>query len=187
MKFRNGLLRVLVVAAWLGLVMAGFASWEKYDSTAGEAAEPAVLPAPSAGWELILFLHPHCPCSRTTLDELAEVIETAPPGLSVRVVFVSLAGDEAGLERTELWTTASRLRGVRVECDADGVEARRTGATTSGHVVLYDPAGRLAFRGGLTRGRGRAGESAGRGAILTALEGQEPQTRVAPVFGCPLF
>jgi hypothetical protein len=183
----RSLFTVLVVAAWLGLVAAGFAVWETYDSTPG-AASAAPAPAPPRGeWELVVFLHPHCPCSAATLDELAQLTADAPAGLGVRVAFVRPAGVAEGWERTATWETAAGLKGVRVECDRDGAEARRAGATTSGYAVLYDPAGRVAFRGGLTRARGRVGESTGRRAILSALAGQEPEARVAPVFGCSLF
>jgi hypothetical protein len=86
-----------------------------------------------------------------------------------------------------LWAAANTLGGARVERDCDGIVARRTGATTSGYAVLYDAAGRAAFRGGLTRGRGRVGESAGRRAVLSVLAGEEPESRAVPVFGCSLF
>jgi hypothetical protein len=42
------------------------------------------------------------------------------------------------------------------------------------------------FRGGLTRGRGKAGESPGRRAVLDWIHtGAGPGE--APVYGCPLF
>jgi hypothetical protein len=189
MNLKSRCLALLPVAAWLTLVAAGFALWERYDSTPGaRAAEPSAAPFDrGAGWELVVFLHPHCPCSEAALGELAEIVAAAPQRLTIRVLFVRPAGVAEAWERTDLWAKASGVRGVSVECDRGGTIAARTGATTSGYAVMYDPAGRVAFRGGLTRGRGRAGESAGRRAVLGVLSGEEPESRAVPAFGCSLF
>lgn len=131
-------------------------------------------------------VYPHCPCSRAAFGELAELTRTTPVPFGVEVVFVSPPGAEDGWERSESWASAAAVPGCRVRHDAGGVEAQRAGAATSGHVTLIDPAGRVVYRGGITRGRGRAGESAGRRAVLDALAGGAVNAD-GPVFGCPLF
>jgi hypothetical protein len=180
---RNALLS-LVVAAWLASIATGFAWWEAYEATPGQAGR-AIESAPSAraGWELVLFAHPECPCTRASLTELAKLIHASGPSLKIRVAFVQ----PDGAERTDLWNAAIELPGVQVVCDPDGVEAKRVGAATSGHVVVFDSAGRVAFSGGIPSKRGRTGESVGRSAILALLSGAEPLVQVAPTFGCPLF
>src|SRR6267142_2092292 len=70
--------------------------------------------------------------------------------------------------------------------DARGGEARRFGVETSGAVILYDSAGKLAFHGGITPARGHEGDSFGRQRIAALLEGAPADRADAPVFGCTL-
>ena len=170
--------------AWLTAVAAGLWAWERYDTTAGSDQLAVVTATASARWQLIVFVHPHCPCARATVAELAEVRREVPD-LTIRVVFVRPRGTTDGWERGRLWDAASRLPDVEVLID-DGTEARRLGAETSGIAVLAEPDGRIAFRGGLTRARGREGESGGRRAVRDWVHGDTGPT-TAPVFGCPLF
>jgi hypothetical protein len=186
---RHELSLVVAAALWLGAVVAGFAAWEAYDATPGESGTPLAreqVAEPTGRWSLVMFVHPRCDCTRASLTELGEVVARTPARLDARVVFVRPAGAPDQWERGELWDEAGQLPGVRVECDAGGVAARRVGATASGHVVLRAPDGRLAFSGGITKARGRVGDSAGRRAVLTQLRG-EPAADRAPTFGCPLF
>jgi hypothetical protein len=57
---------------------------------------------------------------------------------------------------------------------------------TSGAVVLYDAAGKLAFRGGITAARGHEGDSFGRQRIMALLNGAHADRADAPIFGCAL-
>lgn len=177
----------LVVGLWAAGVTGGFAAWMRYDATPGAAAA-GESPAPAAGdraWVLTLFAHPHCPCLRASLAELAG-LQPADGGLGIEVVFVRPPGAEPGWERTELWVQAAGLPGVTVRSDPDGAEAARVGARTSGYAVLTDRSGRVVFRGGLTRARGQVGGSDGGRAVRAALAGEQGVGE-APVFGCPLF
>ena len=177
------------VVLWLGAIGAGFAAWETYDTTAGDPPRPLRTqpPRPSGRWRLVMFAHPRCECTRASLSELREILGRNTADLDVRVVFVRPKGVPPGWEQDDLWASASEIPGVRVECDAEGNEARCEGANVSGHVVLYDPAGAVAFEGGITRSRGRVGDSAGRQAILALLRGESANSRETPTFGCPLL
>jgi hypothetical protein len=78
------------------------------------------------------------------------------------------------------------MPGVRVFVDRDGAEAKRFGVATSGQVLFYDAQRRLRFTGGITAGRGHAGDNAGADAIVSLVDHGttvEPET---PVFGCAL-
>jgi hypothetical protein len=174
----------LLGVIWLGTVAAGFGAWERFERTPGESGMDGVA-KPTSGWQLHVFVHPRCPCSRATLEALRE-IRSAAPELGARVVFVRPAGVEENWELGDSWEAARRMSGVEVVADPDGAEARRFGAKTSGQAVLIDPSGRAAFRGGLTRGRGTPGESLGQVAVLQWIrEGRGSDA--APVYGCPLF
>ena len=176
----------LWLGVWLVGVAAGFAAWERYDAAAGAVAatEPEARPAAGA-WSLTMYVHPHCPCARTTVAELNVILQQSPVLVAAEIVFILPPDVPAGWECGELWDAVTALPNVGRRTDSGGEEARRAGATTSGHVILTDPAGRAAFAGGITRARGRSGDSPGRRAILALLRGETETTR-APTFGCPL-
>ena len=157
--------------AWGAAVVAGFTWLNDYANAAGRArTAPAAWPAESAlaraadSPTLLLFAHPRCPapappsassrrCSPTRRTVAKYVWRSSRPRAGAIVVAISL------------WEHARAIPGVRVTADRDGLEAQRFGALTSGHALLYDSAGRLAFSGGITSGRGHSGDNAGRSAI----------------------
>jgi hypothetical protein len=68
----------LWVLLWLGTLGVGEWLLSAYKTTPGERGDPpAAWPSgspiaePSGRWVLILFAHPHCPCTRATVGELA--------------------------------------------------------------------------------------------------------------------
>lgn len=172
-------------AIWLTGILAACGVWARYDATPGKAGEPnsAFVNEGTTGWRLTVFLHPKCPCSRETIRQAA-ALATECPELTVNAVFVRPSGTAPGWELGENWTEAERL-GLAVVCDPNGCAARSAGAETSGAAVLADPTGRVVFRGGLTGGRGRSGESVGRHAVLEWIRGKKA-AESSPVFGCPL-
>jgi hypothetical protein len=113
------------------------------------------------------------------------VVEQAGP-LAVYVLFVRPAGAPDDWEDTATWATARALPGVTVLRDDDGREAARFGASTSGQTVVYDAAGRLLYRGGLTGARGQEGDNAARRRLLTLLGSGRADRRESDVFGCAL-
>ncbi len=72
-------------------------------------------------------------------------------------------------------------------CDQNAALARRFGAETSGHVILYGPDGKLKFSGGITRSRGDIGDNTGRRALHDLLAERSSAFASNPIFGCPLF
>lgn len=176
----------MVGLAWLLAAVGGFWAWERYDATPGADGTPTTTPdARSGHWRLTVFAHPRCPCTRAALEEVAGLAAAAPE-LRVQVLFILPPGLRAGWEHGSSWNRAAQIPNAEVLCDAEGAEARRTGAATSGLAVLTDPTGKVVFRGGLTAARGRAGENVGRRSILDWVGGRTG-TAAAPVFGCPLF
>jgi hypothetical protein len=86
---------------------------------------------------------------------------------------------------------------VTAVADPDGEEAQRFGAATSGHVLLFDPAGELRFSGGITASRGHVGDNdgcdrlirlltAGVGAERPSGVGIPAVSRQPLVYGCPI-
>lgn len=194
-KQRTGALIAIAVALWLAALALGQRWLMSYEAAPGKAG------APLADWPqgtplrrsteqatLLVFVHPHCPCTRASLDVLEWALARSAGQVDAWAIFVCPPGAEAGWEQTSSWRRAAAIPGLSCGIDDDGREARRFGAETSGFVVVYDAHGRLVFRGGITAGRGQAGEGAARHALLDCLRGEgPPPTRDWPVFGCPLL
>ena len=105
---------------------------------------------------LVLFAHPHCPCTRASLHELDGLLAETQNRVSVTVVFTIPDGVTADWEQGDLWNSATSIPGLRVIRDQGGGEAHRFDVEGSGHVLLYAPSGKLLFSGGITASRGPA-------------------------------
>ena len=189
---------LIVVAslAWIAVLGIGRRLVVEYESTptaVGESARSwpsgSRLPRREGRPTLLMFAHPHCPCTRASLGELRRIAEECPGAAAVTVLFVRPTGAAEGWERSDLFELAGSIPGVTTRVDPLGVEAKRFGAESSGQVVLFDGGGRLLFSGGITQGRGHPGENDGRDAVVARLKGDESRAAraEAPVFGCPLF
>jgi hypothetical protein len=187
-------LRVAGVFAWIagcGLCLA--AVWN-YKSTPGRVdracstwpADSAIPPSRSIP-TLVLFLHPRCPCSRASVEELAAILTAAPGAAAVHVALYRPGNAPPEWAKTDVWSWVSKFPGVSVRFDPDAIEARRFGAATSGHALLFDRRGRLEFSGGITGVRGHEGINPGRQAVIDILHSKGPALAAAPVFGCPIF
>jgi hypothetical protein len=183
-----------VAIVWLLAVLAGVAGLTEFSNTAGGAGEPPAswpaesqIPRSSDDPTLLVFVHPHCPCSRASIGELEVLLAACRETPATFVVFTQPEGTTDDWVETDLWRKTSAIRGVSVVRDATGAEARRFRSETSGQAVLYDPSGRLLFSGGITLSRGHAGDNPGRQALTRLLRGQALTHSATPVFGCPLF
>lgn len=191
---KNRLILTAAGALWLLIIGAGIGLVWKYESTPGVAVTtPGRWPAasriePAADRAtLVMLAHPHCPCTRASINELSRLMTQARGRVTAYVLFVKPPSFSDGWVQSELWASAAAIPGVTPVMDDDGVEAGRFHAATSGQTVLYDAAGNLLFSGGITSARGHAGDNAGRAAIVSLLTSDEAEERGTPVFGCPLF
>jgi len=181
-------------AVWIVAVVAGLSvlwAWENTPGAAGDA--PAQWPGESGlsraadAPTLVLFAHPQCSCTRASLAEFAEILARATTPPRTYIVFLKPVGLGVDWEKTDLWRAATKLPGVTVLRDDDGLEATRFGVITSGQTVLYDPSGALLFSGGITGARGHAGDNAGRASLVSLLNQGKTDLSSTSVFGCPLF
>jgi hypothetical protein len=134
---------------------------------------------------LVLFGHPQCPCTRATVAELARLMDRYRDRLEAWVLFATPLGAGDDFSRSDLWSSAERIPGVRVLRDEGGAEAARFGAETSGTVALYRD-GKLLFHGGITPARGHEGDSFGKERLVSLLTTGKADRNDAPVFGCSL-
>ncbi|HEV8201183.1 MAG TPA: RedB protein [Candidatus Polarisedimenticolia bacterium] len=189
---RSGLIAALV-AAWFAASAAGLLGLMRSAATPGDAGSPpaawpadSALPRPTRRPLLVMMAHPRCSCTAASLEELSRMMAGAAGKVDAIVAFdvPSAAGGE--WTTGTLWNDAAAIPGVRVVADRDGIEARRFRTATSGHVLLYDAAGRLLYSGGMTVARAHAGDNAGLEALASILRGRTPDRREAPVYGCAL-
>lgn len=179
---------------WIAAVAFGLGVLLRYESTpgrigvvAGKWPAASSLPHPGPNPTLVMLAHPHCPCTRASIGELAQIMADTQGKLNAHVLFTKPPGAGADWDDTELRRSAAAIPGATVVTDADGSEARRFGAETSGHTFLFDPSGALLFSGGITASRGHAGRNAGESAIIAAVNGKRSDRMRTPVFGCSLI
>ncbi|MEM7204827.1 MAG: RedB protein [Planctomycetota bacterium] len=190
---RVGLAR-RVLLPWLVFVVVSMGSLATYAQIPGApAAPPLILPdlgtlkGDEEQFTMLLFIHPQCSCSHATIDQLSRVMARSTGSARVTAVFLKPKGTPEGWERTDLWRSAAAIPGVEVIADPGGRTAARFGVETSGQVLLYRPDGRLAFRGGLTSGRGHTGDSVGSASLQALFAGGTQWTSGTATFGCGLF
>jgi hypothetical protein len=191
---KNRLILKATSALWLLMVVTGIGFLWNYESTPGlAAAAPDHWPAASRIKRapdlatLVMLAHPHCPCTRASIGELARLMTQAQGRVKAYVLFVKPPNFSDEWTQTDLLASAAAIPGVNVVRDDEGVEAGRFHAATSGQTMLYDLKGNLLFSGGITSARGHAGDNAGRTAIVSLLNTHDAGQKEAPVFGCPLF
>ena len=188
------LLFVATLLLWIGAIGGGLGALTWYDNSAA-VPQPLVAEWPDGstiqrsehGLTLVMFAHPHCPCTRASLGELEKIVAHCQPTVTPWVVFFKPDGAEDDWEQTDLWRSASAIPGAHVICDPGGEEARRFHVTTSGQSLLFGARGELLFSGGITFARGHAGDNAGRTAIESYTAGNSPGYRQTPVFGCSII
>ena len=193
----------VAMLGWLLFVGVGF---YRFNSYAFDGAEPAQgvrcsLADSRVDWipgayRVLVFLHPQCPCTRATLEELqslAAIVDDrlhivvfgyCPPNATDEwfqaVNWELVAQWERAVQATQRPLNLERYRDVGAEM------ALRFGAEFSGHVLLFDPADRPLFSGGITSSRGHAGGSRGSTLMVDRIRNHRLPWATNPVLGCPL-
>jgi hypothetical protein len=190
-------LRLILVGAtvlWLVAVSVGLSVLWGYENTPGASAQPprrwpsdSSIPRAQGSATLVMMAHPHCPCTRASIGELAALMAHTEGRLKAYVLFLKPEALADGWERTDLFESARSIPGVTAIVDADGREAQRFHSATSGQTMLYDVEGRLLFTGGITGARGHFGDNPGRSAIESLVLTGVAAHSESSVFGCPLF
>jgi hypothetical protein len=191
---RKSKITLLCISVWMLTIGSGLRMMLAYDNSPGViATAPTTWPAASHVSRqpglptLVMMVHPHCPCSRASIGELAQLMAELPIPVNAHVLFIKPPDFPEQWEQTDLWTSAAMIPGVQTSLDDEGAEARLFGSQTSGQVMLYDKSGQLIFKGGITSSRGHSGDNDGRRAIVSLLTEHREGRTETPVFGCPLF
>jgi hypothetical protein len=191
---RNKILVTTVLAlTWVAALGYGMQAIWKYETTPGPSVSVgsdwppgSIVSRQPDKPTLLMVAHPHCPCTRASIAELAQIMAHAPEGVTASVLFVKPSSAGSDWDDTDLRRSAAAIPGVSVTTDDNGVEAARFGAKTSGHTLVFDRNSTLVFSGGITATRGHVGANAGENAVLSALRQQAPERRRTSVFGCSL-
>ncbi|HZZ28951.1 MAG TPA: hypothetical protein VFE46_13200 [Pirellulales bacterium] len=185
---------VVLAVLWSVAVAAGLCFLAVYSATPGSASDPPKNWPAQAGLELnpqgatlVMFVHPHCPCTRASLSELERMLRNCERPVSVWIVFYKPTEMPDNWEQSDLWRSASALPGAHVISDPDGAVANGFHIFTSGQTLLYDAHGKLLFSGGITGARGHEGDNAGETAIQEFVNHGDSGCRQTPVFGCPII
>lgn len=184
----------VLIGLWLLALSGWFAYLTWYANAPGAVgAAPMKWPVESfphldrSRTTVMMFLHPRCPCTESSLEELSRIITRCPDAASYYCVFVRPAGEPEGWEHGALWRQASAIPKVQIVVDDEGREAKRFGAMTSGVVFVFKPGGELAFEGGITGARNHAGDNHGASAVIQWVSRGQADSSKSFVFGCPLF
>jgi hypothetical protein len=183
-----------LMAAWAVVVGGGILLVEGLSSREGASGAPPLLwpkesvIQPGAGRStLLVFLHPRCPCSVATIEELSAILARGGQHVFVHAIMVAPKHLSEAWRDTDTSRAITALSAVALFLDSGGTEARRFRIETSGHVVVYNSRGHLTFSGGITSGPGRGGNDDARARLLARILGEKPDRSKFPVFGCPLF
>ncbi|MBS1983208.1 MAG: hypothetical protein JST16_03470 [Bdellovibrionales bacterium] len=184
---------VLALTLWTAALLSGFAVLTKYSLSEGRAPSrhsdwPAAVPRDSsAEFTLVMFLHPHCPCSRATVHEVDRIVARTHGRLRVLAYFVRPNHQTEAWVKSDIWEDAQRIPGLVSTIDEGGQMSIRFGAWTSGQTFLFDRHGNEIFQGGLTATRGHEGDSEGQRIVLTAINDHASISHArTQVFGCAL-
>ena len=179
---------------WAVLVVAGESVILNYENAPSTLSVPpqawpseTKISAPAGRPSLLVFIHPHYPCSKATMEELMILMTHLNSKLSAHVIFLQPAQMKESWVKTSLWESAQKIPGVDLKIDAGGAESKNFHAFSSGETLLYSPEGKLLFYGGITESRGHIGENAGRNAIELIVTKGKADTNHTPVFGCTKF
>lgn len=186
--------RIILYAFWLMAAGAGLALLADYQATKGASGTAPV------GWpehtqverdpsraNLVMFVHPQCPCTKASMEELNRLMAHSRGKVTAQVWFFRPTGFTEDWVHAALWQVAKAIPGVTPHEDPEGAQARLFGAETSGYVLLYDTQGHLQFKGGITSGRGHEGDNPGEDAIGDLLAGRSTELHETPVYGCSLL
>src|SRR5438132_6850827 len=93
----------VAIVLWAAIVAAGFAYVLEYETTPGDSDVPpthwpagsSLVPRPNRV-NLVLAAHPRCPCTRATIDELAELMAQERQVIVAHVLVFKPGKSESG-------------------------------------------------------------------------------------------
>ena len=175
---------------WLFVpIVAGLLGLGVYERSPGGRSVAARIAPELDGRSLFVFIHPGCPCTRASLEQLDRVLtQVRDVEIDVRMFFFRPLNAQHGFAGSEFEERAERMPGVQVIDDPGGVMARRFGVRTSGHALFFEKDGEIVFDGGLTGSRGHSGDNSNSAMLRDLILQRDPadEDSVRPVYGCAI-
>lgn len=140
----------------------------------------------SAHWEVVMAVHPKCPCTVASVNELKRMLTAIDNDVNCRFLVFHPGQTKPGWINGKITSRLSQIPRSTVQADQAGKVANELGMHTSGAVVVFDPSGKTRFHGGITVSRNHEGDNLGVRAISMLIQGQTPPLATTPVFGCRL-
>ncbi len=194
--WRNTVFVFLILVAysiWAALIFTGHVVLFEYEMTEGPLGnskrifpEKSTVQLTHGRQNIILFLHPACPCSAASVDEFHELMRQGEKDSVGKVVFFMPPTHESEWSLLPLIASVKRIPNVSIVYDSSGSQADLFGAATSGHVFIYDSRGILQFSGGITGSRGHTGDNQYFEIAKRTIIARNPKFATTPVFGCSL-
>lgn len=189
----KNLITVLILVVWIGLIALGAKILLNYDFKSGPQSssikhfpKKSKLKLDPKLETILIFVHPNCPCSSASLEELNRLITNSQGKLKTIIIFIKPDGSDDKWLDTALWNKAKSMK-VETYIDQGNREAKIFQTKTSGEVFLFNPKGDLLFHGGITASRGHEGDNQGEESIDHYLKDERLTVTKSPVFGCQLF
>ncbi len=193
---RSGFITVTAIAIWLILTALVYARMMRFDTQPGveairiparwpsDLASPAGLHLADQKLTLVVFLHPKCTCSSSTLAQIAKLQAQFPEKFATELVLWTPLNAESS------WTLLpppehGTLTNYQVVLDPGGQLSKRFDAHTSGQTYIYDVIGQLRFAGGLTSYRANSEDGPAYSSLTKVIQGADAPKKL-PVYGCSL-
>ncbi len=121
----------LSVMLWCMVIVVGVALAARFDGTAGTGSQPPItwpenklISLDSHRDTLLMFLHPHCPCSAASLTDLSKLMTSFKSPPAAYLVNVVPPGASVDWAQSELIESAKTIAHVIVLDDVDGKTGR---------------------------------------------------------------
>ncbi len=135
-------------------------------------------------WQLLIGIHPKCPCSNSSVAELRKLMELNSDRMRCRALVFVPAFVPRDWAETPCVAELRSIPGVTTEFDYGGEELLKAGILTSGGTILSDRNDLVVFHGGITPSRGHEGPNLGSESITAIVEGRDTLASATPIFGC---
>ncbi len=190
---KKNLILSLIVILWLSAIGYGFSILLHYQFKANSEVtgieswpNNSKLKLDPRLDTLLIFVHPHCPCSRASVAELNKLLTSFHQKLHTIVIFSKPKSKDDVWLKSDLWTKAESLPGAIIYVDDDNEEAKKFMTNTSGEVLLFKSNGTLVYHGGITGSRGHEGDNKGKTLISNYLKTGRMPGEEGQAFGCSL-
>ncbi|MBN22135.1 MAG: hypothetical protein CL678_12715 [Bdellovibrionaceae bacterium] len=188
------LLIITFFFVWITGASYGFFTLWDYENTPGLPGEPpknwpkaSSVKLSAKTPTLLMFLHPRCPCSEASIEELARLYSHIKEKVKSTLIFYKPQKFNHDWVKSDLWDNAHRIPNATVTIDSENKMINLFNPKTSGQVYLYNKEGTLIYSGGITGGRGHAGDNLGSKIIREYILNNKIIKQEAFVFGCSLF